>query len=188
MTLPARTVASATGRAPAAVRIVAAQRVGLAIAPEPFAIQVALVGGDDHDRAHGRGVPHRLQHVGGSDDVRRVGADRVGVGLPHQRLRREMEDDLRLEVSRALQQRLGVADVSAAILDQLPEAERGKKARLRMRVERVAANFGTQGRQPKREPSALETRVAGHQDAAPAPPRDHQVFHGAFSDAHNSSR
>ncbi len=61
----------------AGVRIVAAQRIDLAIPPQPLLVLIALVGGHIQHRAHARRSPHRIQHARRSNHIGLIRPDRV---------------------------------------------------------------------------------------------------------------
>ena len=82
------------GRLAPAVRIVAAERVGLAEGVARLHVPVDLVGRDDDHGPHGVHRTGRLEEVGRAHDVRRERAERILVALPHEGLGGEVEDDL----------------------------------------------------------------------------------------------
>ena len=78
-----------------AVGIVAAERIVLAIGPDPLLILIAFVGGDDDDGAHGAAGTHGFQHAR-AEHVGFVGADGILIGSADKRLRCEVKDNFRL--------------------------------------------------------------------------------------------
>src|SRR6185436_8249553 len=104
-----------------------------------------------------------------ADDIRRVGLDGILVGAQYDRLRSEVQDDVRREFSQLRQQTVLVADIGASRLEHV--ADRGElvEARHRRRLERIAAHVRAETREPQREPAALEARVPGEEDAFVAP-------------------
>ena len=145
------------GRALAgAVRVVTTHRVGLAVRLDLLAVLVALVTGDDHDRAHRRKCSHGLEHVGGAHHVRLEGVDRLAVALAHQRLRRHVQHDLRLVRRRHRGERLQIANVAEGRRDQLGGAPELEQARRGIGRQGVARDFGSHRRKPVRCPGAFE--------------------------------
>jgi hypothetical protein len=99
----------------ARVGVVAAQRVGLAVAPHPFLVLVAFVGGDGDHGADGWGAADGVEDAGGADDVGFVGEDGIFVGEADERLSGEMEDDLGGERLEGGFEGGGVTDVAADV-------------------------------------------------------------------------
>ncbi len=116
------------------VGVVAAQRVGLAVAPVPFPVFVALVGGDGNDGAHGGSVADGLKDVCGSHYVRRVGAKRIRVGEAHQRLRGHVDDDFRLELGHGGLKFVAVEDVAADVFDHAADLRDIEQVRVGIRI------------------------------------------------------
>ena len=80
------------------IDIVAAERVVFAVGEFPFPILVALVAGDDDDRTAQFGPPYGFQQIGRADDIGVERLERFGVTAPHNRLRRQVENDFRLNL------------------------------------------------------------------------------------------
>src|SRR6185312_145221 len=103
----------------------------------------------------------------------------------------EMEDHLRIERGDRFARGDLVADVATAIVEHFRDARRFEEARLRGRLERVAAHLRTEAREPERKPASLEAGMAGDEDAL-VPPRGrvdaHHAFQGARPLDHSSSR
>ena len=59
-------------------------------------ILIHLIAGDDHHALERLEFPACLQQRPGPEHVRRIGAERIAVGLLHQGLRGQVEDDLRI--------------------------------------------------------------------------------------------
>ena len=105
----------------------------------------------------------RTHHVG------RVGADRIDVRPPHQRLCGEMEHHLRTRPRHHGIDRRGVAHVTELRIDPpLDGRQREEVGRGRGR-KRKARDAGPQPAEPETEPGALEARVPGDEDASVAP-------------------
>ena len=116
-----------------AVGVVPAQGVAFAVGVGGLAVLVALVARDVHHDAHRTAGAHGFEQVGDAHDVGLEGSPRVGVGGPHQRLGREVEDHLRGEALDGRRKRGEVAHVTCDVRDlaaqgeQLEEAGRGRR-------------------------------------------------------------
>ncbi len=151
------------------IGVVTAERIGLAVAPDPLLVLVALVGGDGDDGADGGGAADGVEDAGGADDVGLVGADGVVVGEADERLGSEMEDDFGGEVVERGLQSDSVADVAANVSNIAADAGDSEEVGVSAGVERVAADDGAFGGQPQGEPSALEAGVTGEEDFSALP-------------------
>ncbi|MCY1418488.1 hypothetical protein D9M71_340490 [compost metagenome] len=173
-----------------AVRVVPAQRFVLTVGPSPFLVGVHLVGGDHHAGTNATDLAHRFEQVESAHDIGRIGAQRIAVAFAYQGLGRQVQDDFRLHFGDQLQQHTQVAHVATAVIDAFADPRQFEQARLGRRVEGKTGDLGTQALQPKRQPAALETGVAGDQDALAGPERRAQAhcFHGASPLLHNCSR
>ena len=151
-----------------AVGIVPADRIDLAIAPDRPGIGVAFVRGDDDHRGRTAGRAHRLQHVGGPDDVRRERFDRAFVRQPHQGLCGEMEHDLGLALRDHAVEVGHVENVADMGIDHILDARDLKQRRHGRDIDRIAGDLRAQPVQPERQPASLEAGMAGDQDLASA--------------------
>ena len=149
-----------------AVGIIAAQMIGFPIAPHPLVIAVGLVAGDAHHRLHGRHGPHGLKHVEGAQSVDLDGGSRIFVGGANERLRRQMEHDLRLEIAHGLGERLAVPHVAPIVADARPKADHVEMRRRGRHGVRKAGDFRAHVQQPRRQPRALESGVPGDEHPA----------------------
>ena len=173
-----------------AVGVIAAHGFVLAVAPDPFAVFVALVGGYVHHGAHARRVAHAFQQVHGAHDVRGVGLHRVVVGVAHQGLGRQVQHDLG---SRGLHGGLHGGQVTDIADDRghaFGNAGLRKQTGLGGGGQGVACDLRSHLLQPERQPASLEAGVAGQEDAFAAPElRIHaHTFQGAWPVLHSSSR
>ena len=167
------------------VRIAPAQRLVLAVAPEPALVVIDLVGGDVDQRQRPRqaGAAHRLEQVRGAHHVGRVGAQRIGIRVQHHRLRGHVQQHLGREVAHRRRQRRGVAHVAGdgaqvgADAGQIEQAGRGR------RRQREAQHLGAEPVQQQPQPGALEAGVAGqhHPAAAPEGGIDDGGVHGVIT-------
>ncbi len=174
------------------VGIVSAERIALAIRPDPLLVLVALVGSDDDDGANGGGLAHGFEQVNGPEDVRLVSADGVGVGVADQRLRGKMEDDLRLRGLHDRGEDGGVAQVADDGVHARGDFGLAEKTRVCGRIERVAGKVRAEMLQPQRKPASLEAGVPGEKNVLACPEsacgHGYQTFHGARPLRHRSSR
>ena len=147
MTLPARAVAtggpsakklsrkllvsSLGARLAVAVGIVAAEPVALLERPARARVLVDLVAGDDHDALEMRELAAGLEQRARAEHVGGEGAERIAVGLAHQRLRRQVKDDLRIGAPRPR---------------RAPARDRGRRAMIERSAPRgrtMSQRFGT---------------------------------------------
>jgi hypothetical protein len=98
-----------------AVGIVPAQPVVLDERATGAIVLIDLVARHHDDRTHTRHGTHRLQHVCGSHHVCGVGAKRIKIGRPHQRLGGHVDDDLGLAVCQRARDDRRIRDVAVAI-------------------------------------------------------------------------
>ncbi len=111
----------------AGVGVVAAERVGFAVAPEPLFVFVALVGGDAYHGSHAWRAAYRVEDACGAEDVGLEGADGVVVGVADEGLGGEVEDDLGSEAGESFVEGGGVADVAADVFDDGADAGFGEE-------------------------------------------------------------
>ena len=88
-----------------------------------------------------------------------------------------MEDDFGGEVVDGAVEGGGVADVAANVLDFFVEAGGSEEAGGGVGVEGVAADVGSEMREPEGEPAALEAGVAGEEDTLVLPGERRLVGH-----------
>ena len=130
----------------------AAEPVVLAIGMLEALVEVALVRRHADHSADAARLAHRLQDVGGADDVDRVDGRRVLVAALDGGQRGEVEDDLGARVGDCGTHGCGVGHVASVAAGE-------------------AGHLGAEGLQPQRQPAALEAGVAGDEDAPPGPER-----------------
>jgi hypothetical protein len=104
-------------------------------------------------------------------DVGREGADRIAEAVAHDRLRREVHEDLRAERAHRRGEARGIVHVAHLVRGEPRRKARAlEEARRRGRREGEAGDARSHPREPCAEPPAHESRVPGHEDLAPAPP------------------
>ena len=153
----------------AAVRVVAAHRLVFTVAPDPFAVLVALVGGDIDDGAHAAGRAGSFEHVHRAHHVGGVGGHRRAVRQAHQRLRRQVQHDLRLAALHGAAHGVEIADVAQGRLQAVGHPRLVEQAGRGGRCQRQALHLGAQRLQPQGQPTALEAGVTGEEDALAVP-------------------
>ena len=84
------------------IRIIAVQRVIFAVTVLPFLIFINLVRRHIDERADGFTLSGAFQHMNRTHDIRRIRADRIPVRLAHDRLRCQVEYNLRLRLIKHL--------------------------------------------------------------------------------------
>ncbi len=140
------------------VGIVAAEPIGLAVAPGPLLIGIHLVGGDHH---HGAGVgegPERFQQVEGAEHVGAPGAYRIGVAAAHQGLGGEVKHDLRLHTEYTALHSLLITQFDQILREFQPQA--GEEGLIRIRRQGQAVHLGTKLLEPEGQPGAFEAGMA----------------------------
>ena len=143
----------------------AAHRVVFAIAKDPLAVLVAFVGGDDDDGAHRRAEPSGLQHIGGPTDVDIESFLGLTIRAPHQRLRRQVKDNLGLERLHDVAHVLKVAHVAHLVAQTRGQTRQFEKTWFGWRWQGEAGDIGAELREPQCQPAAFETRVPGDENA-----------------------
>src|SRR5689334_14419690 len=78
----------------ARVRVVAAHWIAFSIAPNPFAVLVALIARDVHDDSTGRTSPYGLEHIHSAHHVHFVCFNRLDKGVANEGLSCQMEHDI----------------------------------------------------------------------------------------------
>ena len=96
---------------------VSAWRIDLTIRPDPSLILVALVCGNAHHCAQAWCFSDRLQKMHCTHEVGCTGADRVGIGSPNDRLRRQMEGDFRRKIHHRSRELGVITDIAAKIFN-----------------------------------------------------------------------
>ena len=174
----------------ARVGVLAPERLVLAVAPLPAAVQVALVARHHHHRADRRHLPHAVEHVHRAHHVDRVGGARLLVRPADDWLRGEVQHHLGVCLADGRHDRLPIAHVALDRAD--PLAHRRKLVQRRPRAERPREAHYLRPHRPKpqRQPRALEAVVPGDEHA-PARPEARiysHSFHGGSPESHSSSR
>ena len=133
----------------------AAEPVALLERPAGAVVLVDFVAGDDDDALERAQLSAGLQQRAGAEDIGGVGAERIAVGFAHQRLRRHVNDDLRIGAAdRGIADPRGIANVAddrgvPLAAHDVPEI-RGARRR-----ERIARDLRTQRAQPQAQPAPL---------------------------------
>lgn len=148
-----------------AVGIDPAELVRFAIGPCAFAVQVDLVGGHADNRLDAAAPPRRLQHVRGPHHVRGEGADRVVVTVLDERPRGEVEHDLGPSGRDQADHGREIADIGHRRCDVALDLRLQEQAVLPpVRRQPAGMDVRAPAGQPEAEPTALEARMAGHED------------------------
>src|ERR1700733_6855859 len=82
-----------------AVRVVAAERIGLTEGIQPFRVGINLISGNDYDRAERLTVAGCVEKVHCAHDIRGKGGQGVAVTLTYERLCGQVEDHFRIYVT-----------------------------------------------------------------------------------------
>ena len=127
-----------------AVGIEAAHRVFFPVAVHPFAVFVALVGGDENGGARFAERAQGFEDVDGPHDVGGVGLHRFLVGEADEGLRGEVEDEVGLDGLDAAAHEGGVADVADLVVQSRSQAELIKKGGVALRLQREPMHPGSE--------------------------------------------
>ena len=138
----------------------------MAVAPDLVDVPIHLVGGDDHDGADPGSRGDGVEHVERPVDVRLPRGARVAIGLADERLRSQVQDDVRRDPCQRGGGRAGVADVHPQVVAQHVAEARTGVERVRRGVERQSRDVVPESVEQQRQPRSLE----------PGVPRD-QVVH-----------
>ena len=134
------------------IGIRAAKTICFAIAPDPFVIAVAFVGCDYHpgpdlrQPAHGFEHIHRAQHI-----CFKSGHGRF-VGLAHQGLRRQMENNVRPEIGHCFFYLVRIAHVTTIIREAPGKSQAFEIGRACGNIVRKAGHIGPKSQKPGAEP------------------------------------
>ena len=170
-----------------AVGIVAPQRIVLSIGLPGLAVEIDLIGGDHHHRRADPGGAHRLHQVDRSGDVGGKGFGRLGIAFQHQRLRGEVEHELRAGGLECCRQRRGIAHIADRVSDPRRDPGLLKQTGIGRRGQRIAMHLRAQPFQPQAQPRSLEAGMSGDKHPAAAVNiAKHQRFQGAWPLSHIS--
>ena len=151
------------------IGIVAVERVVLAVTPAPFTVQVYLVCRDVDDGLHRTfGRAHTFQQVHRAHDVRLIRFRRADIRHAHERLRRQVQDNLRPGFVKRFLQGVPVAHVPGDGVDMPLQACQREKVRIGWRGERIARDVRAGQGKHVAHPGALEPGVAGEEHTLPA--------------------
>ena len=130
---------------------------------------VALIARDHDQHAGLASLTHGIEHRCRADHVRRKSFERVAMRKPHERLGREVHDDIGLRGFHGRSEPRRVADVVLVMaLDEIAHRCRLEERGIRGRLERIARDVGPGAMQEHHEPRALEARVARDEHPLPA--------------------
>ena len=123
------------GRLAGAVGVVPAERVVFAIGPRRFVIAIDLVGRHHHRHAHAVEPAQRLQQVHRAHHIGVEGRARLAIARAHQRLGRQMKNDLRPRGLDEAGERRGIANIAKMAVGKAlrPSASVKKVGRRRRR-------------------------------------------------------
>jgi len=133
----------------------------LAVSPNPFAVFIAFIAGDDHHRTHGWGLTRGFENIHRAHHIRGISLDGFLIRAQHQGLGRRMKDNLWTALLEQLQDRSKIADIPEDRIHALPNLGIGKKAgRATLGGQCQAADLAAHGFKPRGQPPAFETGVA----------------------------
>src|SRR2546421_11244243 len=104
-----------------------------------------------------------------SEDIDSERLDGLADRPAHQRLRGEMQHDLRLGLCNRLANDIVIAEIAEAGCDVGAYARAFEQVRCGLRSERKAGHAGAHPCQPQCAPGSLEARVPGEKNATAAP-------------------
>ncbi len=140
----------------------------LTICIYPFVVLVAFIAGYDDTGSNPFAGSDRLQQVDRAHDIRPERVHRVLIGPSHQRLGRQMEDDVRLERAEVFLEIGEIVDIPYCALHPSLQVQRPKETWLLSRLEGIAVDLRPQMLEPGCQPTSLEPGMAG--EKYPLPP------------------
>jgi len=151
-------------------------------------VPIDFIRGDENRRAGVAQLTERLQHVGGSQSVDLVGFQRSKIGIPDQRLCREVEHKIRAASKDGFSDFPGIAKIAEFMPKPVLKFQLREKRGLRSQGE--PRDSGAHFRQPDREPATFKPSVTAKPYAltTESASEDHQFFQGALPAAQSSSR
>ena len=145
--------------------IIAIQRIALPVSILPLPVLIHLVGGHIQKGLHGRRPAHTLQHIHRAHHIGLIGIDRILVGIPHNRLCRQMQHDLRLHTVKYFLQMIQIPDISDFAVHRICQSGNRKQSRIRRSLHCITGHLCSRESQDPAQPGALKACMAGHQDA-----------------------
>ena len=171
------------------IDIVPSQWVRLAVAIIPAPILVALVGRNHEHRGWAFQPPHRFQKMGRAPGVDVEGLQRLAIRAPHQRLRRQVKDDVRTVPTDRRLERVHIPKITLGFRGKDLWRDDFVEGRLGGGFQPNPMHLGAQMPQPQRQPASFETGVARDQHSFArieiVKDHGHQVFQGAWPADHS---
>ena len=166
------------------VGIVAAEGICFPERAALLIILIDLIGGDAHHRDLMANPPRRLQHVDRAHHIRFEGLRRLLIREPHERLRREMENEIGLHAAHRAHEQIEIAHIADRMgCDSLRELQLVEEARPRGRFKGETMHLRAEREQPLAQPRALEARMPRNEN----PLVFIEAFHAVFSFQHRDA-
>ncbi|MNZ89894.1 hypothetical protein D3C78_1088350 [compost metagenome] len=142
------------------------QSILLAVRPEPFTVVVAFVTGDHQHGTYRLALPCCFKQIDRANHIGRIGIQRCAVGLTHQRLGGQVQNNLGPGRIQGFGQTLHIPDVGQGARNPSSERSDIPERRLGVGRQRVTVNMSAQLAQPQRQPASLETGMSGQKHPA----------------------
>jgi hypothetical protein len=147
-----------------AIGILAAERILLAVSPDPILVAIDLVSGDTDHSLDVRDEPRRFEHMRCSQRIGGKGRERISEGFRNQRLCGKMNDDGGpLPLDRG-PNRGEIPDVTYGRPDAIDDIGSGKQAGIGGRRKCEAGDIAADLLEPAHEPPAREAGMAGYKN------------------------
>ena len=159
------------------IRIIAQERLILAVAPRPLLILIDLIRRHHERRTNGVRCADTFKDIDGPHHICRKRLHGLTVARPHNRLRREVKDDLRPRRSKRASECIGIAHIAAQIAQLLQNAKPTERlpSALRRRIECKARHLCPRPEEQEGKPHALKARMSREEDVSAF--EKPQIFH-----------
>ena len=130
----------------------AAERIVFAVRTRHFSRAIDLVGRHHHGDPHAVESAQRVQHMRRAHHVRFERGQRIAIAFAHQRLRRQMKNDLGPRCADEIGKAGSIANVEEMASAKVRDFGFGKEIGRRQRRQADAGHLCAEPVQPKREP------------------------------------
>ena len=167
------------------IRIIAQERLILTVAPRPLLILIDLIRRHHERRTNGVRCADTFKDIDGPHHICRKRLHGLAVTRPHNRLRREVKDDLRPRRSKRASECIGIAHIAAQIAQLLQNAKPTEclSSALCRRIECKTRHLCPRPEEQEGKPHALKARMSREEDTLS--PIETQIFHNIFPLTHS---
>ena len=167
------------------IRIIAQERLILAVAPRPLLILIDLIRRHHECRTNGVRCADTFKDIDCPHHICRERLHGLAVTRPHNRLRREVKDDLRPRRGKRASKCIGIAHIAAQIAQLLQNAKPTERlpSALRRRIECKSCHLCPRPEEQEGKPHALKACMSREEDTLS--PIETQIFHNIFPLTHS---